>query len=135
MDGLDTSNNGVVVMAATNRCVLYTYEVAHVCAKFTYVDIQSMFDECFRFISYSFPPLNCMLSRQFIYRYCYNFVGVFTLFLFMLFRYELLDPALLRSGRFDRIIQCPLPDRDGRLEILKVHTRKLALTTGVDLDR
>ena len=44
MDGLDTSNNGVIVMAATNRA-------------------------------------------------------------------ELLDSALLRSGRFDRIVQCPLPDR------------------------
>ena len=68
MDGLDTSNNGVIVMGATNR-------------------------------------------------------------------FELLDPALLRSGRFDRIVQCPLPDRDGRNAILLVHTRKLKLAADVDLDR
>lgn len=68
MDGLDTSNNGVIVMAATNR-------------------------------------------------------------------YELLDPALLRAGRFDRIIECPLPDRIGRLAILNVHTRRLKLDPDIDLDR
>lgn len=68
MDGLDTSNNGVIVMGATNR-------------------------------------------------------------------FELLDPALLRSGRFDRIVQCPLPDRDGRNAILLVHTKKLKLAADVDLDR
>ena len=68
MDGLDTSNNGVIVMAATNRM-------------------------------------------------------------------ELLDPALLRAGRFDRIVQCPLPNRTGRLAILKVHAKKLQLSEDVDLDR
>jgi cell division protease FtsH len=68
MDGLDTSNNGVIVMAATNRA-------------------------------------------------------------------ELLDPALLRAGRFDRIVQCPLPDRLGRLSILEVHARRLLLSADVDLDR
>lgn len=68
MDGLDTSNNGVIVMAATNRL-------------------------------------------------------------------ELLDSALLRAGRFDRIVQCPLPDKGGRLEILKVYTRKLKLHPMVDLDK
>jgi cell division protease FtsH len=68
MDGLDTSNNGVIVMAATNR-------------------------------------------------------------------YELLDPALLRAGRFDRIINCPLPDRAGRYAILSVHTKKLRTSADVDLDR
>jgi cell division protease FtsH len=68
MDGLDTSNNGVIVMAATNR-------------------------------------------------------------------YELLDPALLRAGRFDRIINCPLPDRAGRYAILSVHAKKLRLSMDVDLDR
>jgi cell division protease FtsH len=68
MDGLDTSNNGVVVMAATNRL-------------------------------------------------------------------ELLDSALLRAGRFDRIVQCPLPDRLGRLAILKVHTKKLRLSSSVDLEK
>jgi ATP-dependent Zn protease len=68
MDGLDTSNNGVIVMGATNR-------------------------------------------------------------------FELLDPALLRSGRFDRIVQCPLPDIKGRTAILKVHTRKLKLNADVDLEK
>ena len=68
MDGLDTSNNGVVVMGATNR-------------------------------------------------------------------FELLDPALLRAGRFDRIVQCPLPDREGRMAILSVHAKKFALASDVDLDR
>jgi len=68
MDGLDTSNNGVIVMGATNR-------------------------------------------------------------------FELLDPALLRAGRFDRIVQCPLPDKTGRLAILNVHTKKLNLSRDVDLDR
>jgi cell division protease FtsH len=68
MDGLDTSNNGVIVMAATNR-------------------------------------------------------------------QELLDPALLRAGRFDRIVQCPLPDKVGRQAILEVHTRKLRLNEDVNLER
>ena len=68
MDGLDTSNNGVIVMAATNR-----------------VDV--------------------------------------------------LDPALLRAGRFDRIVQCPLPDKLGREQILKVHTTKLNLDPNIDFDR
>jgi cell division protease FtsH len=68
MDGLDTSNNGVIVMAATNR-----------------VDV--------------------------------------------------LDPALLRAGRFDRIVQCPLPDQRGREAILAVHSNRLSLDETVDLKR
>eukprot|EP00595_Chromulina_sp_UTEXLB2642_P000987 CAMPEP_0196764426 /NCGR_PEP_ID=MMETSP1095-20130614/6096_1 /TAXON_ID=96789 ORGANISM="Chromulina nebulosa, Strain UTEXLB2642" /NCGR_SAMPLE_ID=MMETSP1095 /ASSEMBLY_ACC=CAM_ASM_000446 /LENGTH=381 /DNA_ID=CAMNT_0042119961 /DNA_START=374 /DNA_END=1519 /DNA_ORIENTATION=+ len=67
MDGLDTSNNGVIVMAATNRA-------------------------------------------------------------------ELLDPALLRPGRFDRIVQCPLPDKEGRLAILRVHCRKVSVDESVKLE-
>jgi proteasome regulatory subunit len=47
-------------------------------------------------------------------------------------RPDILDPALLRPGRFDRLIEVPLPDFRGRLEILKVHTRKMNLR-GVDL--
>jgi proteasome regulatory subunit len=47
-------------------------------------------------------------------------------------RPDILDPALLRPGRFDRLIEVPLPDYHGRLEILKVHTRKMNLK-GVDL--
>ena len=68
MDGLDTSNNGVIVMAATNRL-------------------------------------------------------------------ELLDPALLRAGRFDRIVQCPLPDKDGREAILRIATKKYVLSADVDLEK
>jgi AAA+ lid domain len=41
----------------------------------------------------------------------------------------------LRAGRFDRIVQCPLPDRFGRLAILEVHARKLQLSADVDLDK
>ena len=49
-------------------------------------------------------------------------------------RLDLLDPALLRPGRFDRIIEIPLPDKQGRLEILKIHTRKMRLGSDVDLE-
>ncbi|AEC51634.1 proteasome-activating nucleotidase [Pyrococcus sp. NA2] len=47
-------------------------------------------------------------------------------------RPDILDPALLRPGRFDRLIEVPLPDFEGRLEILKVHTRRMKLKN-VDL--
>lgn len=42
-------------------------------------------------------------------------------------RPDILDPALLRPGRFDRLIEVPLPDFRGRLEILRVHTRRMNL--------
>lgn len=42
-------------------------------------------------------------------------------------RPDILDPALLRPGRFDRLIEVPLPDKTGRLEILKIHTRNMSL--------
>jgi len=48
-------------------------------------------------------------------------------------RVDMLDPALLRPGRFDRIIEIPLPDKAGRLEILKIHTSRMKLS-GVDLN-
>ena len=48
-------------------------------------------------------------------------------------RVDMLDPALLRPGRFDRIIEIPLPDAAGRLEILKIHSGKMQLAD-VDLD-
>jgi len=48
-------------------------------------------------------------------------------------RIDMLDPALLRPGRFDRIIQVPLPDAGARLEILKIHTAKMTLSGDVDL--
>jgi cell division protease FtsH len=48
-------------------------------------------------------------------------------------RPDVLDPALLRPGRFDRRIVVPRPDLNGRLGILKVHTKKTPLDTAVDL--
>lgn len=50
-------------------------------------------------------------------------------------RPDVLDPALLRPGRFDRQIIVPLPDVKGRLEILKVHTRKTPLADNVSLEK
>jgi cell division protease FtsH len=49
-------------------------------------------------------------------------------------RPEILDPALLRAGRFDRQVLVDRPDRNGRLEILKVHVRKIQLAPDIDLD-
>ena len=49
-------------------------------------------------------------------------------------RPEILDPALLRAGRFDRQVLVDRPDHKDRLEILKVHARKIVLAPGVDLD-
>ena len=49
-------------------------------------------------------------------------------------RPDVLDPALLRPGRFDRHITIDLPNRAGRLGILKVHSRKVPLDDDVDLD-
>ncbi len=48
-------------------------------------------------------------------------------------RPDVLDPALLRPGRFDRRITVPRPDVNGRLGVLKVHTKKTPLDQGVDL--
>ncbi|MDM7275989.1 MAG: proteasome-activating nucleotidase [Thermoprotei archaeon] len=48
-------------------------------------------------------------------------------------RLDILDPALLRPGRLDRLIELPLPDTRGRLEILRIHTRKTPLNHDVDL--
>ena len=50
-------------------------------------------------------------------------------------RPEILDPALLRAGRFDRQVLVDRPERNGRLEILKVHVHKIILDPKVDLDR
>lgn len=49
-------------------------------------------------------------------------------------RIDLLDPALLRPGRFDRIIRVDLPDKEGRLHILKIHTKNKPLAHNVDLE-
>jgi len=48
-------------------------------------------------------------------------------------RPDLIDPALLRTGRFDRILLVPAPDKAARLEVLKVHTREMPIE-GVDLE-
>jgi cell division protease FtsH len=48
-------------------------------------------------------------------------------------RPEILDPALLRAGRFDRQVLVDRPDRGGRIEILKVHAKNVALASEVDL--
>jgi cell division protease FtsH len=50
-------------------------------------------------------------------------------------RVDVLDPALTRPGRFDRQIYVPLPDVKGRMDILKVHSRKVKLGPNVDLLR
>ena len=50
-------------------------------------------------------------------------------------RAEMIDPALMRSGRFDRHIFIPAPDKKARLEILKVHTRNMPLAKDVDLEK
>src|SRR5215218_6802588 len=49
-------------------------------------------------------------------------------------RPEILDLALLRPGRFDRRVAVPPPDKDGRRQILEVHTRSMPLADDVDLD-
>ncbi len=49
-------------------------------------------------------------------------------------RIDLLDPALLRPGRFDRIIEVPLPNYQARVEILRVLTRKVRISSDVDLE-
>ncbi len=49
-------------------------------------------------------------------------------------RPDILDPALLRPGRFDRIIEVPVPDEEGKLEILKIHTKNMSLESDVSLE-
>jgi cell division protease FtsH len=49
-------------------------------------------------------------------------------------RPEVLDPALLRAGRFDRQVLIDRPDRRGRLQVLQVHARRIRLAEGLDLD-
>ncbi len=46
-----------------------------------------------------------------------------------------IDPALRRPGRFDREITIPIPGKNGRLEILQIHTRGMPLTEDVDLEK
>lgn len=50
-------------------------------------------------------------------------------------RPEILDPALLRAGRFDRHVTVDRPDKKGRLDILRVHAKKVALSQEADLEQ
>ena len=50
-------------------------------------------------------------------------------------RSDILDPALTRMGRFDRQVVVPLPDLKGRVEILRVHAKKVKLGPDVDMER
>ena len=50
-------------------------------------------------------------------------------------RIDILDPAILRPGRLDRIIEVPLPDFKGRIEIFKIHTRRMKLAGDVDFEK
>ncbi len=49
-------------------------------------------------------------------------------------RPDILDDALLRPGRFDRLIDIPLPDYDARVEIFKLHTKNMSIEKPVDLE-
>ncbi len=48
-------------------------------------------------------------------------------------RIDILDPALLRPGRFDRVIEVPLPDEAGRREIFRIHMRRMNFSDEVDI--
>ncbi|MCL5791224.1 MAG: AAA family ATPase, partial [Candidatus Thermoplasmatota archaeon] len=50
-------------------------------------------------------------------------------------RPDILDTALIRAGRFDKMIYIPPPDRDARLLILKVHTKNMPLGPDVNLEK
>lgn len=50
-------------------------------------------------------------------------------------RIDILDPALLRPGRIDRKIEFPNPNDSSRHDILKIHSRKMNLTRGIDLKK
>ena len=49
-------------------------------------------------------------------------------------RFDMLDPAILRPGRFDRLIEVPKPETEGREIIFQIHTRNMNLADGVDFD-
>ena len=50
-------------------------------------------------------------------------------------RIDILDPALLRPGRIDRKIEFPAPNTAARLDILKIHSKRMNLTRGLDLTK
>jgi proteasome regulatory subunit len=47
-------------------------------------------------------------------------------------RFDMLDPAILRPGRFDRLIEVPKPDHEGREIIFRIHTRDMNVADDVD---
>ena len=49
-------------------------------------------------------------------------------------RFDMLDRAILRPGRFDRLIEVPKPDYEGRVQIFKIHTRNMNLSDDVDFE-
>lgn len=49
-------------------------------------------------------------------------------------RIDTLDPAVLRPGRFDRLLEVPLPDKEGIKEIFKIHTKKMSMDKSINLD-
>ncbi|MDO8480318.1 MAG: AAA family ATPase [Nanoarchaeota archaeon] len=49
-------------------------------------------------------------------------------------RKEILDPAILRPGRLDRLIEVPNPNKEGRFEIFKIHTKNMSLVKEVDVE-
>ncbi len=49
-------------------------------------------------------------------------------------RIDILDPAILRPGRLDRIIEVPLPSKEGRIEIFKIHLRKVRINGPIDYE-
>jgi len=50
-------------------------------------------------------------------------------------RWDILDPALIRAGRFDRLVYVPLPDHEACVKILLIHTEKMRLADDIDFDR
>ena len=50
-------------------------------------------------------------------------------------RWDILDPALIRAGRFDRLVYVPMPDREACVKILLIHTEKMRLFDDIDFDR
>jgi transitional endoplasmic reticulum ATPase len=50
-------------------------------------------------------------------------------------RPDMLDPALLRSGRFGRHIEIPIPDKDARIEIFKIHLKNKPLAEDVNIEQ
>ncbi len=50
-------------------------------------------------------------------------------------RIDILDPAILRPGRFDRIIEIPMPNLEARIQIFKIHSRKMKISENVDYRR